>query len=191
MQRILVATHNRGKLAEFAGLLGPLGYAVVSAGAMGLAEPEETGASFAENAKLKARAAALASGLPALADDSGLCVAALGGAPGIYSARFAGGDYASAFARIIAACAEADEWRARFVCALCYAQPNGETATYIGQADGVIAKAPEGAGGFGYDPVFVPLGYEQSYAVLGAAVKDKISHRARALAQMVSALAVT
>lgn len=188
MQRILVATHNKGKLAEFAGLLGPLGIAVVSAGELGLAAPEETGASFAENAKLKARAAALASGLPALADDSGLCVAALGGAPGIYSARFADGDYASAFARIIAACAEADEWRARFVCALCYAQPNGETATYIGQADGVIAKAPEGTGGFGYDPIFVPLGYEQSYAVLGVAVKDKISHRARAMAQMVSAL---
>ncbi|OYV24614.1 MAG: non-canonical purine NTP pyrophosphatase, RdgB/HAM1 family [Rhodospirillales bacterium 20-58-10] len=188
MQRILVATHNKGKLAEFAGLLGPLGYAVVSAGELGLAEPEETGTSFAENAKLKARAAALASGLPALADDSGLCVAALGGGPGIYSARYAGGDYAAAFQKIIAVCAEKDEWRARFVCALCYTQPDGETATYIGQADGVIAKAPEGVGGFGYDPIFVPVGYEQSYAVLGAAVKDKISHRARALAQMASAL---
>ena len=188
MQRILVATHNKGKLTEFAGLLAPLGYAVVSAGELGLAEPEEIGASFAQNAKLKALAAAKASGLPALADDSGLCVAALGGGPGIYSARYASGDYASAFARIIAACADKDEWRARFVCALCYAQPDGESATYIGQADGVIAKSPEAVGGFGYDPIFVPLGYEQSYAVLGAAVKDNISHRARALAQMVSVL---
>ncbi|MDE8348319.1 MAG: RdgB/HAM1 family non-canonical purine NTP pyrophosphatase [Acidocella sp.] len=188
MQRILVATHNKGKLAAFAGMLEPLGYDMVSAGELGLAEPEETGASFAENAKIKAQAAALASGLPALADDSGLCVAALGGAPGVYSARYAAGDYPAAMQRIIAACEAAQEWRARFVCALCYAQPNGEAATYIGQSDGVIAKTPEGSGGFGYDPIFVPLGYQHSYAVLGAAVKDVTSHRARALAQLVSAL---
>ncbi|HQT65316.1 MAG: non-canonical purine NTP pyrophosphatase, RdgB/HAM1 family [Acidocella sp. 20-57-95] len=188
MRRILVATHNKGKLAEFAALLGPVGYEVVSAGELGLAEPEETGASFAENARIKARAAAMASGLPALADDSGLCVAALDGAPGIYSARFAAGDYPAAFAKVIAACEARDEWRARFVCALCYAQPAGDVATYIGQADGVIAKTPEGLGGFGYDPIFIPDGYAQSYAVLGADVKDKVSHRARAFAQLVSVL---
>jgi XTP/dITP diphosphohydrolase len=184
VRRILVATHNAGKLAEFAALLGPLGWAVVGAGALGLAEPEETAADFTGNARLKARAAALASGLPALADDSGLCVAALGGGPGVFSARYAAGDYPGAFARIIAACAAAGEWRARFVCALCWAEPDGTVATYIGQADGVIAPAPRGEGGFGYDAIFVPDGYGQSYAELGAEVKDRISHRARAFAQI-------
>jgi XTP/dITP diphosphohydrolase len=106
----------------------------------------------------------------------------------VFSARYAAGDYAAAFERIIAACAAAGEWRARFVCALCLAQPNGLTETFIGQADGVIARVPEGVGGFGYDPVFVPDGYERSYAVLGGAVKDGISHRARAVAQLVAVL---
>ncbi len=188
MHRIVIATHNVGKLAEFEGLLGPLGLDVVSAGALGLAEPEETGGSFAENARLKARAAALAAGVPALADDSGLCVAALGGGPGMLSARYAAGDYPAAFSRIIAAARQAGEWRARFVCALCLAQPDGATATFIGQADGVIAQQPGGVGGFGYDPIFVPDGYGDSYAVLGAAVKDRISHRARAFAQLAAAL---
>jgi XTP/dITP diphosphohydrolase len=187
-EKILIATHNAGKLQEFAGLLGPLGVAVVSAGALGLPEPAETGRDFAENARLKAQAARRAAGLPTLADDSGLCVAALGGGPGVFSARYAAGDYGSAFARIIAAAAAGDEWRARFVCALCFAGPDGRTATYIGQADGVIAPAPRGAGGFGYDPIFMPLGYDRTYAELGAAVKDAISHRARAFGQLVAAL---
>jgi len=188
VKRILVATHNAGKLAEFAALLAPLGWAAVGAGELGLAEPEETADDFAGNAGLKARAAAAASGLPALADDSGLCVAALGGGPGVFSARYAAGDYPGAFARIIAACAAAGEWRARFVCALCWAQPDGTTATYIGQAEGVIASAPRGEGGFGYDAIFVPDGYAQTYAELGAAVKDRISHRARAFAQVAARL---
>ncbi len=190
MKRILIATHNPGKLKEFATLLGPLGIEAVSAGQFGLAEPEETGASFAENARLKALHAMRASGQPALADDSGLCVAALGGAPGILSSRYAEGDYPAAFARIIAAAAAADEWRARFVCALCLAMPDGATATYIGQSDGVIAKAPSGGAGFGYDPIFVPLGHQQTYAELGAAVKDRISHRAKAFAQLAARLKV-
>ncbi len=188
MRHIVIATHNAGKLEEFKTLLAPLRFGVVSAGELGLAEPEETGGSFAENAQLKARAAAMAAGLPALADDSGLCVAALGGGPGVLSARYAAGDYPAAFARIIAAARQAGEWRARFVCALCLAQPDGETATYIGQADGVISPQPEGVGGFGYDPIFVPDGFSRSYAVLGPAVKQAGSHRAHAFAQLAAAL---
>ncbi len=188
MKRVLIATHNAGKLKEFGALLAPLGIEAVGAGAMGLTEPDETASDFAGNAQLKARAAAVAAGMPALADDSGLCVAALGGEPGVLSARYAAGDYPTAFARIIAACGAAGEWRARFVCALCLAQPDGTTATFIGQADGVIAKAPRGEGGFGYDAVFVPDGYEKTYAELGGAVKDTISHRARAFAQVVKGL---
>ncbi len=187
MTRILVATHNPGKLAEFAALLAPLGWTVTGAGEHGLPEPDETAPDFAGNARLKALAAATASGLPALADDSGLCVAALGGAPGVFSARYAAGDYPAAFVRIITATAAANEWRARFVCALCLAQPDGHTATFIGQADGRIAPAPSGVKGFGYDPIFVPLGHNQTYAELGPAIKDQTSHRARALQQFLAA----
>ncbi len=188
-RRLVIATHNAGKLAEFAQLLAPFGWDAVSAGELGLAEPAETGGSFAENAQIKARAAAARTGLPALADDSGLCVVALGGAPGVLSARYAAGDYAAACVRIIAAADGHREWRARFVCALCLAQPDGETggatlATYIGQADGRIASMPRGAGGFGYDPIFIPNGFHQTYAELGAARKDRISHRAQAFAQL-------
>jgi XTP/dITP diphosphohydrolase len=185
--KVLVATHNRGKLAEFESLLAPLGVQVVSAAAAGLTEPEETGATFGANARLKAVAAAKAAGMAAIADDSGLCVAAMGGGPGVLSARYAAGDYEGAFGRIIAACERAGEWRARFVCALCWAGADGGTATFVGQADGVIGRAASGDGGFGYDPIFVPVGYEASYAELGA-VKQGISHRARAVAQLVRVL---
>jgi XTP/dITP diphosphohydrolase len=183
MKQILLATHNKGKLAEFALLLEPLGIAVISAAALSLPEPEETATSFAGNAQLKAVAAAKAANMPALADDSGISIAALDNGPGIFSARYAAGDYPAAFARIIAAAAEKNEFRARFTCALCLAQPDGSTATYIGHADGTIAKAPSGDGGFGYDPIFTPLGYDQTYAELGGA-KDKISHRAKAFEQL-------
>ena len=181
--RLVVATHNPGKLAEFATLLAPLGREVVSAAALGLPEPAETGASFGENARLKALAAARAAGLPALADDSGLCVAALDGGPGVLSARYAAGDYPGAFARIIRAAAARGDWRARFVCALCLARPDGGTATYLGEVAGRIAAAPRGSAGFGYDPIFVPDGGERTFAKLGAG-KDAISHRAAAFAQL-------
>lgn len=187
MRRILIATHNKGKLAEFASLLAPLGLTAISAGELGLPEPEETGASFAGNAQLKARAAAKAANLPALADDSGISIAALENGPGIFSARYAAGDYPAAFARILAAAAQKDEWRARFTCALSLAQPDGSTATYIGHADGTIAKVPAGAKGFGYDPIFIPLGYDKTFAELGLELKDKISHRARAFEQFAAA----
>jgi XTP/dITP diphosphohydrolase len=187
VRQILIATHNKGKLAEFGSLLAPYDISVLSSGDLGLPAPEETGASFAENAQLKARAAAKAANLPALADDSGISIAALANGP---SARYAAGDYPAAFQRIIAAAAQKNEWRARFTCALCLAQPDGKTATYIGHAEGAIAKIPSGAKGFGYDPIFVPLGYGETYAELGGEVKDKISHRARAFEQFLSALAV-
>jgi XTP/dITP diphosphohydrolase len=186
--QLVLATHNAGKLAEFLPLLAPLGWDVTFAGALGLPEPDETGASFAENAKIKARAAAQASGLPALADDSGFCVAALDGGPGIFSARYAAGDYPAAFARIIAA---AQAWRAKFVCALCFCQPDGMDQVFMGEAVGVVAPAPRGAHGFGYDAIFVPEGYHQTYAELGAGEKDRISHRALALRRFLAAQAQT
>lgn len=187
MSRLVIATHNAGKLREFVPLLAPLGFEAVSAGELGLPEPEETADSFHGNARIKALAAAPASGLLALADDSGLSIAALDGAPGIYSSRFAGGDYPAAFARIIAAAREADEWRAWFTCALALAWPDGRTATYIGQVHGVIAPEPRGGSGFGYDPIFIPDGYTKSFAELGAE-KEAISHRAWAFAQVRAAL---
>lgn len=189
MKKLVIATHNPGKLKEFLTLLAPLGFEVTSSGELSLPEPEETADTFPGNARIKALAAAKASGLPALADDSGLSVAALGGGPGVFSARYAGGDYPGAFARIIEAAKAAEDWRAWFTCALCLAQPVGSSATYVGQAYGRIADAPRGAGGFGYDPLFIPDGYEQSYAELGSAVKDRISHRAQAIAQLKAVLA--
>jgi XTP/dITP diphosphohydrolase len=133
ISKIVVATHNAGKVQEFRRLFQALNVAVVSAGDLRLAEPAETGATFAENARLKARAAADASGLISVADDSGLCVAALDRGPGVFSARYAAGDYPAAFARIIAAADACGDRRAQFVCALCVAFPAGNTATYIGQ----------------------------------------------------------
>ena len=188
MRRLLIATRNPGKLKEFGALLAPLGFAVLAMDALGLPEPAETGASFAENARLKARTAAQAANMPALADDSGIAVVALGNGPGIHSARYAAGDYPAAFARIIAACQAGREWRARFVCALCLARPDGSTATYLGQADGEIARAPRGSHGFGYDPIFIPLGHGQTFAELPPEQKDRISHRARAFAQLAAVL---
>jgi len=184
--KIVIATHNPGKVKEFLPLLAPLGLDIISAGELGLAEPDETSDEFAGNARIKALAAAQASGLPALADDSGFSAAAMAGGPGVFSARYAARDYPAAFARILAAAEAADEYRAWFTCALCFAQPDGTTATYIGEAHGRIAP-PRGTAGFGYDAIFIPDGYEQSYAELGPDVKDRISHRALAFAQFAAA----
>ena len=181
MKQILVATHNKGKLAEFALMMEPLGIAVISAEALSLPEPDETATSFAGNAQLKAIAAAKAANMPALADDSGIQVAALDNGPGIFSARYAAGDYPAAFARIIAAADQKNEWRARFTCALCLAQPDGATATYIGHADGMIARTPSGANGFGYDPLFVPAGFKKTFGQLSEKTKNTLSHRGHAL----------
>jgi len=190
--RLVIATHNPGKLREIADLLGPVGIAAESAGALGLPEPEEIGTSFRENAELKARAAAAGSAVPALADDSGLAVDALGGAPGIYSARWAGPqkDFAAAMARVEcelqAVGATAPERRgARFVCALTLAWPDGHSETFEGRVDGTLADAPRGARGFGYDPIFIPAGEDITFGEMEPAKKHRMSHRADAFRQLI------
>jgi len=188
-ERLVLASHNRGKLREIAELVAPFGVEAVSAIDLGLAEPDETAPDFAGNARLKALAAAQASGLTALADDSGFCVAALGGAPGVYSARWAGPDkdFAAAMQRVHAELGAAEDRRAWFVCALCLAWPDGETATYLGRVEGTLAWPPRGTHGFGYDPIFVPGGGSQTYGEIDQARKHATSHRARAMAQLVAA----
>jgi XTP/dITP diphosphohydrolase len=187
--RLVMATHNPGKLREIAELLAPHEIAVVSAGALGLPEPEETAPDFLGNAAIKARAAAIAAGLPALADDSGFCVAALGGAPGIFSARWAGPakDFAAAMARVQQDCAGATDDRAWFISALCLAWPDGHAESFEGRVDGRRIWPPRGELGFGYDPMFVPDGAAQSYGEMDPAEKHATSHRARAFAQLVAA----
>jgi XTP/dITP diphosphohydrolase len=187
--RLVLASHNRGKLREIAELVAPFGVEAVSALDLGLAEPEETEADFAGNARLKAVAAASAAGLPALADDSGFCLAALGGAPGVHSARWAGPgkDFAVAMQRVHDELAGTADRRAWFVCALCLAWPDGAAATYLGRVDGGFVWPPRGSLGFGYDPVFVPAGAARSYGEIDPAEKHASSHRARAMEQLVAA----
>jgi XTP/dITP diphosphohydrolase len=187
--RLVIASHNRGKVREIADLLGPFGAEVVSAGDLGLAEPDETGETFVANAELKARAAALAAGVPALADDSGLAVEALGGAPGIFSARWAGPDrdFARAMAKVVAALGEETDRRARFVCALALAWPDGHCEVFEGTVEGEIVWPPRGANGFGYDPIFLPEGGALTFGEMAAEAKHAISHRARAFARLVDA----
>jgi XTP/dITP diphosphohydrolase len=186
---LCLASHNPGKLVEIAELLAPFGVSLVSAADLGLPEPEETAADFAGNARLKAVAAAEASGLPALADDSGFCVAALGGAPGVLSARWAGAgkDFGAAMARVAREASGAEDRRAWFVCALCLAWPGGRTATFLGRVEGAWVWPPRGGLGFGYDPMFVPLGGALTFGEMEPAAKHATSHRARAMAQFVSA----
>ncbi|OUJ10974.1 RdgB/HAM1 family non-canonical purine NTP pyrophosphatase [Acetobacter sp. DsW_063] len=181
--RLVLASHNKGKLAEFSALLGRFGITVISAGELGLPEPDETATTFTGNAELKALAAAKASGLPALADDSGLCVSALGGAPGIYSARWAGPDkdFDGAMRRIEEGIG-GDERDAWFICVLCLAFPDGSIRSFEGRIDGVIAPAPRGAAGHGYDPIFIPAGETRTFAEMSDDEKNSISHRARAFA---------
>ena len=183
---LVVATHNEGKLGEIRTMLAPHGIACVGARALGLAEPAETAPDFVGNARLKALAAATASGMAALADDSGFCVAALGGAPGLFSARWAGAgrDFGQAMARVHEAVGANPDRRAWFVCALVLAWPDGVTASFQGRVDGGLVWPPRGDHGFGYDPVFVPLGDSRTYAEMGVAAKEADSHRARAFAQM-------
>ena len=184
--RLVVATHNAGKLREIEELLGPFGVETLGAAALGLGEPEETGSTFRDNAILKARAAAHGSGLIALADDSGLCVHALDGAPGIYSARWAGPkkDFGAAMARVerdLKARSAPPPWRAAFISVLALAGPDGAVETFEGRVDGDLVFPPRGTAGFGYDPIFVPDGYNQTFAELPAEIKKQISHRGRAL----------
>jgi len=187
--RLVIATHNPGKLREIAALIAPHGVAAVSAGELGLPEPEETATDFVGNARLKAVAAAVASGLPALADDSGFCVAALGGAPGVVSARWAGPakDFAAAMARVHREVGDAADRRAWFVSALCLAWPDAHTETFFARADGSMVWPPRGGNGFGYDPMFLPAGGSETYGEMAPADKDAVSHRARAFAQLLAA----
>jgi XTP/dITP diphosphohydrolase len=187
--RLVLASHNRGKLAEMADLMRPFGVEMVSAASLGLPEPDETAPDFFGNARLKADAAARASRLPSLADDSGFCAAALGGAPGVLSARWAGPekDFAAAMERVNRESGGKREARAWFVCVLSLAWPDGESASFFGRVDGTVVWPPRGALGFGYDPMFVPLGGNLTYGEMKSEEKHATSHRARAMAQLIKA----
>ena len=196
--RLVIATHNAGKLVEISALLAPYGVECVSAGELGLPEPEETGDSFAANALLKAHAAASASGLVALADDSGLSVAALDGRPGVYTADWAerqwfegekGRDWFMAMGKVEGMLqaqgpdAPRDAW---FTCTLALAWPDGAQAVYEGRAHGTLTWPPRGDRGFGYDPVFVPQDSDRTFAEIDPEEKHRISHRADAFAKLVA-----
>ena len=192
--RLIVASHNKGKLREIDDLVRPYGLDAVSAGALGLPEPEETETTFAGNARLKAVAAATAAGAPALSDDSGLEVEALGGDPGIYSARWAGPskDFAQAMQLVADKVEAAGGWTkagpiANFTCALCLAWPDGEAHVFEGKVFGRLVWPPRGSKGFGYDPMFLPDGETQTFGEMDPAAKHAISHRARAFALFVDA----
>jgi XTP/dITP diphosphohydrolase len=185
--RLVIATHNRGKLGEIGELLRPHGVDVVSAADLGLPEPEETAETFAGNAAIKADAAAHASGFPALADDSGLAVAALNGAPGVHSARWAGTgrNFSRAMRmleeKLVAKGATTRESRrAEFVCILCLGWPDGAHDLFEGRVEGWLTWPPRGDKGFGYDPMFVPDGFQQTFGEMEAENKHRLSHRARA-----------
>ena len=186
--RLVIASHNPGKVREIKALLGPHGIEPIGAGDLGLPEPEETETTFTGNAELKARAAALASGHFALADDSGLSVTTLGGAPGIYSARWAGPakDFSIAMARIERELREkaATDYSAHFTCALALCSPHGVMCTFVGEVHGHLTFPPCGDHGFGYDPIFIADGMNVTFAMMEPQAKHAISHRARAFEKL-------
>ena len=193
--RLLVATHNAGKLEEMRALLAPYGIAVEGAADHGLPEPEETGTSFVENARIKAHAAARATGLPALSDDSGIEIEALDGAPGVYTADWAetpqGRDFDMAMRRAhrdLEARAAPHPRKARFCCTLVLAWPDGHDEVFPGAMEGRIVWPMRGEGGHGYDPIFQPDGHDLTFGEMDPGEKNKISHRARAVAQLVGIL---
>jgi XTP/dITP diphosphohydrolase len=191
--KLVIASHNAGKVREIRELLSPYGIEPVSAATLGLPEPEETGVTFVANAELKARAAADLSGLPALADDSGLCVDALRGDPGIFSARWAGEakDFGLAMRLVNQHVEEAgpDAGRdAHFVCALSICWPDGHIESFEGRVDGTLVWPPRGNKGFGYDPMFQPLGHAITFGEMDPAAKHAMSHRADAFAKLVAAV---
>jgi XTP/dITP diphosphohydrolase len=192
--RLLVATHNRGKLEEIADLLGPFGVGVVGAAELGLPEPEETETTFIGNARLKAHAAAKASGLVALADDSGLAVDALGGAPGVFTADWAttaqGRDFAVGMTRVwteLEAIHAPMPRFAQFCCTLVLAWPNGHDLVFEGQSKGLLVWPGRGSQGHGFDPIFQPLGYDVTFGEMDRWEKNRLSHRADAFAKLVAA----
>lgn len=197
-ETLVIATHNAGKLKEIGALLAPHGVNCISAGSLGLPEPPETGKTFVENALIKARAAAQGSGLPALADDSGLCVDALAGRPGVYTADWAerqwfegppGRDWYMAMGKVEGILQElgtSTDRSCHFACVLAIAWPDGEQAVYEGRVNGTLTWPPRGTLGFGYDPVFVPLGDTRTFAEHDPEEKHGISHRADAFAKLVA-----
>ena len=191
-QKLIIASHNQGKVKEIGDLLDPFGLDVISAGALNLPEPEETGTSYIANAELKALAASQAANLPALADDSGLSVTALGGAPGIYSARWAGEtkDFNHAMRRVADALllSGTTDRSAEFVCALSLAWPDGHIVSFEGRVGGTIAWPARGDKGFGYDPIFVPTGHSITFGEMAPEKKHAMSHRAVAFSQLVDHL---
>ena len=184
--RLVIASHNPGKVDEIVALLAPFDAAVVAAASLGIPVPEETGNTFEANAALKARAAVEAAGLPALADDSGLVVPALGGAPGIYSARWAGPakNFRVAMERVNRELGDGDR-SASFVAVLALAWPDGQVEVFRGEVSGTLTWPPRGDRGFGYDPMFIPVGGALTFGELDPAEKHRISHRARAFAKLV------
>jgi XTP/dITP diphosphohydrolase len=199
--RLVIATHNPGKLAEMRGLLAPYGIEATSAGELKLSEPNETGMTFRDNARIKAEAAARATGLPAFADDSGLAIDALDGAPGIYSARWAGADknFRRAMTEVETRLQERgattpERRRAHFISALCVAWPEGDLAEFEGRVDGVLVSPPRGDQGFGYDPMFLPDGHARTFGEMSSEEKHELpprgkglSHRARAFFKLAEA----
>ncbi len=187
---LLLASHNKGKLVELRDLLGDKIPNITSAVDMNLPEPEETGTTFVDNAVLKALACMRESGLPSLADDSGLSVTTLDGAPGVYSARWAGEprDFNLAMQKVHDAMEDAEDRSASFVCVLALAWPDGHVETFEGRIDGNICWPPRGDKGFGYDPIFVPLGDARSFGEIDFAEKQGMSHRAKAFKAMIDAL---
>lgn len=190
--RLVIASHNQGKVREIGDLLAPYSVSAVSAGELGLPEPDETGLTFIANAELKALAAAKAAKLPALADDSGMSVDALDGAPGIYSARWAGPtkDFSVAMEKVWRAVTEKGTeppYPAQFVCALTLAWPDGHCESFEGIIPGRLVWPPRGTHGFGYDPMYVPDGDSRSFGEMPAEEKHAISHRARAFRQLIDA----
>ncbi|PYC47597.1 non-canonical purine NTP pyrophosphatase, RdgB/HAM1 family [Litorivita pollutaquae] len=192
-QKLLVATHNKGKLSEITELLAPFGIEVVGAGDLGLPEPEETETTFVGNARIKAHAAAQATGLPALSDDSGIEIDALGGAPGVYTADWAetetGRDFVMAMTVThdkLLASAKPKPWTARFCSTLVLAWPDGHDEVFAGKMDGQVTWPMRGDNGHGYDPIFIPEGYDITFAEMASDEKNRISHRADAFAKLVA-----
>ena len=190
-EKLVIASHNQGKVREIRALLAPLHIEVIGASELGLEEPEETGQTFIENAELKASLAAKTSNLPALSDDSGFAVAALGGAPGIYSARWAGADknFSNAMERVSTAllASGSSSRTCEFICALTLAWPDGHCESFEGRISGEVVWPPRGDRGFGYDPIFTPLGHSRTFGEMDPAEKHAMSHRAIAFNQLLEA----
>ncbi len=182
-KKLFLATHNAGKIKEISSMVEPRGFTVITAKDMDLPEPEETGVTFAENAALKALAAATKTKMPALADDSGFCCEAMYGGPGIYSARFADacGGWEGGMQAVLGAAAENKAYKAWFVTVLCLAFPNGKTHFFEGIVKGSLAQSIRGENGFGYDPIFIPDGHNRTFGEMAAEEKNSFSHRRVAL----------